>query len=279
MKRICTTSLLAFLLASPLWIAALPIAAQQPATPDPELEAATSMIGQALFLRCLCSDDNLTYDATGKISANVKKVDWTVSGVNIQKVSRKGTGAIELNGVRVAVHFATDRHEFDRKPQNDEAVRVTILTSEDPRAFEQALHAVFAQGIDRELQLATPPYWQHYFDPSLKWDDDLNNTPIVSIPTATQNSTIAVVTHRVDMGYTIWAARGQIAGSVHLRLVIDTQGNARRIAIATPLGYGLDEKAVEAVEKYHFTPATSQGKPVNSNVTMDEGFKFVPISQ
>ena len=254
--------------------------AQQPSPQDPTLDAASTMIGRALFFRCLCSENNLAYDTSGKLSANVKRVDWTLSGVNIQKVSRKGPDAIELQGVRVVVHFAPDRREFDRKPQDTETVHVTMLTNGDPAAFRRALHAAFSLGIDRELQLATPSYWQHYFDPSLKWPADyLTSATILSSPTPTPDTTLAAVTHRAEADYTPWASRAHIEGSIRLHFIVDTQGNARHIVLVTPLGYGLDEKAVEAVEKYHFAPATSNGNPIASNVTMDETFKVVPIPQ
>ncbi len=86
---------------------------------DAELDMASQMVGRALFLRCLCAENNLTFDAQGRVNGSVKKTGWTLSGMNVLKVSRKGANQIELDGVRVAVRYATDRHEFDRKPQND----------------------------------------------------------------------------------------------------------------------------------------------------------------
>ncbi|MEO6923779.1 MAG: energy transducer TonB, partial [Bryocella sp.] len=229
------------------------------ATADTELNAASAMIGRALFLRCLCENDNLTYDAAGTLTGTVKRADWTVSGMDVAKVSRKNS-AIVLEGVRVAVRFNADRREFDRKPQPNEPIHVTIATTSDAHTFDNALQLIFAQGIDRKLQAATPPYWQHYFDPLLKWPDDLSSASILSIPAATADTTPAAMTHRADTGYTIWAARDHVAGNVVLHLVVDAEGNPRRIGINTPLGYGLDEKAAEAAEKYRFNPARSQGK-------------------
>jgi hypothetical protein len=34
------------------------------------------------------------------------------------------------------------------------------------------------------------------------------------------------------------------------------------MAIQRPIGFGLDEKAVEAIKNSHFTPATVNGQPV-----------------
>jgi TonB family protein len=47
-----------------------------------------------------------------------------------------------------------------------------------------------------------------------------------------------------------------------LRTVVDSTGIPRQIVIARPIGFGLDEKAVEAVKNSHFRPATVNGQPV-----------------
>jgi TonB family protein len=70
-----------------------------------------------------------------------------------------------------------------------------------------------------------------------------------------------------------------VKGTVQLRAVVDAQGMARRITIVQPLGYGLDEKAVEALAKYRFAPATNEGRPVASNVLVNQDYVLVPVPQ
>ncbi len=245
-------------------------------THDAEADEAAQMVGRALFLRCFCAEDNLSFDAQGHVAGQVKTTDWTLAAVNVQKVERKGPGEIELDGVKVAIRFATDRHEFDRHPQNDDKMRIVIAETGDAAAFERALKSVFATGIDRELQRAMPQYWQHYFEPGLAWPQDaLTGQAINSIAAATPTASIAAVTHKSDAGYTPLAGRDRVGGTVRLRMVVDAEGMPRRIAVLQPLGYGLDERAVEALGKYRFTPAMVQGQPVASNVTIDEEFVVV----
>jgi hypothetical protein len=43
---------------------------------------------------------------------------------------------------------------------------------------------------------------------------------------------------------------------------VDANGVPRQIAIGRPIGFGLDEKAVEAVKNSHFQAATLNGQPV-----------------
>jgi TonB family protein len=41
-----------------------------------------------------------------------------------------------------------------------------------------------------------------------------------------------------------------------------------------PLGYGLDELAVEAVKKWTFKPGKSSGKPVPAKITIEVPFRY-----
>jgi hypothetical protein len=50
----------------------------------------------------------------------------------------------------------------------------------------------------------------------------------------------------------------------------------RRIAIALPLGYGLEERAVEAMAKWRFAPATLAGKPVATVMVVAQEFEYFP---
>jgi protein TonB len=57
--------------------------------------------------------------------------------------------------------------------------------------------------------------------------------------------------------------------------VVDAAGVPQRIAIVRPLGYGLDERAVEAVAKWRFTPAMRQGQPIPATLLLNYDFEFV----
>jgi TonB family protein len=43
--------------------------------------------------------------------------------------------------------------------------------------------------------------------------------------------------------------------------------------VVTPLGYGLDEKAIEAVKQWRFQPGTKDGKPVNVQLNIEVEFR------
>jgi periplasmic protein TonB len=70
------------------------------------------------------------------------------------------------------------------------------------------------------------------------------------------------VIRSVDPEFTDEARRAKLQGSVSIRLIVDRQGNPQDVQVVHPLGMGLDEKAVEAVRQYKFSPAMYQGHPV-----------------
>jgi TonB family protein len=86
--------------------------------------------------------------------------------------------------------------------------------------------------------------------------------------------TAPVVTYRAEPEYTQAAGRKKIQGTVILYLEVDTTGHPRNIKVKRGLGYGLDEKAVEAVTKWRFRPGTKDGKPVTVAATVEVNFRL-----
>ncbi len=62
--------------------------------------------------------------------------------------------------------------------------------------------------------------------------------------------------------YTEIARKARIQGVVIVEAIIDKQGNVTNVKILKALPMGLDLAASDAVSKWHFKPATLNGKPV-----------------
>jgi TonB family protein len=63
--------------------------------------------------------------------------------------------------------------------------------------------------------------------------------------------------------YSEEARKKKLQGTISVSLVVDATGTPTQIAVIRPLGMGLDEKAIEAVSKWKFAPATKDGVPVS----------------
>jgi len=81
-----------------------------------------------------------------------------------------------------------------------------------------------------------------------------------------------VVIHSVEPEFTDDARRANYQGIVSIKLIVDSQGNPQDVRLASHLGMGLDEKAIEAVRQYKFRPATYQGHPVSVQIVIDVDF-------
>src|SRR5665213_3056238 len=82
------------------------------------------------------------------------------------------------------------------------------------------------------------------------------------------------VLSKVDPEYTTEAHDAKYSGTVLLSVVIGTDGKAHDINIVRPLGMGLDEKAVEAVQKWHFNPGMKDGEPVQVRAQIEINFRL-----
>jgi TonB family protein len=78
----------------------------------------------------------------------------------------------------------------------------------------------------------------------------------------------------VKPDYTEAARRGSIEGDVVLEIVVRRDGSVGDIKIMQGLGAGLDERAVEAVRQWRFSPARRFGTPVDVIVEVAVEFKL-----
>jgi TonB family protein len=80
--------------------------------------------------------------------------------------------------------------------------------------------------------------------------------------------------HHVDAEYT-WAAReARIQGVIILELEIDAEGRVRDPVVVKPLGYGLDEAAIEAVSQWRYKSAMEDGRPVATRYNATINFRL-----
>jgi protein TonB len=68
------------------------------------------------------------------------------------------------------------------------------------------------------------------------------------------------------------ARRQKYQGVCIISIIVDTRGYPENFSVVRSLGLGLDEKALEAVQKYRFKPAMKNGKPVASIATVEVNF-------
>jgi TonB family protein len=62
---------------------------------------------------------------------------------------------------------------------------------------------------------------------------------------------------------------------VQVSLVVDINGMPQEIRVVKPLGLGLDQKAIEAIQKWRFKPGMKDGKPVPVQAIVEVNFRLL----
>jgi TonB family protein len=86
--------------------------------------------------------------------------------------------------------------------------------------------------------------------------------------------TAPVPLNSVEAQYTDKAGRERINGKCLIALVVDRQGMPQNIRMVKTLDPGLDQNAMEAVERYRFKPAMRNGEPVPVRITVEVNFQI-----
>src|ERR1700722_1216343 len=71
------------------------------------------------------------------------------------------------------------------------------------------------------------------------------------------------------------ARRHKITGTVVLSLTVGLDGIAHDIKVEKGLGYGLDEKATDAVSRWKFEPALKDGQPIEKQIKVEVSFNLM----
>jgi TonB family protein len=84
---------------------------------------------------------------------------------------------------------------------------------------------------------------------------------------------------RVDPEYSEEARKAKWQGAVLLQVVIDENGVPQNIQVVRPLGLGLDQKAMEAVQKWRFKPSLLNGNAVPVSANIEVNFRLLQRPQ
>jgi periplasmic protein TonB len=81
--------------------------------------------------------------------------------------------------------------------------------------------------------------------------------------------------YKPEPEYSEEARKAKFQGVVLLAVVIDEDGKTSNIRVLRPLGLGLDEKAIEAVQKWRFRPSMKDGRPVAVQANIEVNFRLL----
>jgi len=84
-----------------------------------------------------------------------------------------------------------------------------------------------------------------------------------------------VVIYQVEPEFSEEARKAKAAGNVLVNLWVDEQGRPQHVRVLRGVGMGLDEKAIEAVQKWRFKPGMKGGQAVNVRAQIEVNFRLL----
>ena len=83
-----------------------------------------------------------------------------------------------------------------------------------------------------------------------------------------------VVVSQIQPEYSDDARKARVQGTVELVIIVLTDGSARLERVVNSLGYGLDQRAIEAVTQWKFRPGSKDGVPVITRIGVAVNFSL-----
>jgi TonB family protein len=265
---------------------AVPIHAQ-----STEADLNSRLIGKPLYLRGFWRDDILHFDSTGHLRGTSGPVTFTLSGFDLKKVHLKQNKLI-LEGHRVGLELTNDKQKRvtlqvgdPRQPQ-DESIHIEIDANPNGD-YGPALDVIFVEGI-ADLVPSLPFYWKNYAQKNFLTAAAAPTTqPTSGTPSSAETATQETKPRRIGGGITaprlLHSAEPEFSSSARMlkysgislvNLHVEPNGTVSHLSVVRPLGLGLDERALAAVQQYTFSPAMQNGRPTLVELNVEINFQI-----
>jgi TonB family protein len=151
---------------------------------------------------------------------------------------------------------------------------VTVTTSpvEAAHMLGDALESIFASGIDDKMIATLPDYWKLYYKAVADKADYRPGDP--SVLRSVQVDKKPSLTKAFEAPSNEYAQNNGVAGMAMYHVVVGPDGRPGEIAVGRPIGFGLDENAVDSIRKATFEPGMKDGKPVPVEVDLTVQFRI-----
>lgn len=146
------------------------------------------------------------------------------------------------------------------KPADPKSVTTTTSPAHAAQVLRDALDKIFAPGLDERMMAAMPEFWKLYYQAVAAKSDYRPKDPAVLRQSVVDKK--AKLITNFEPGSNEFAQSAGVAGMALYHTVIGPDGVPGEVAVARPIGFGLDENAVAAIRNARFEPATKNGQPV-----------------
>ena len=146
------------------------------------------------------------------------------------------------------------------QPESSRKVDTTTSPAHATKVLKEAVDKIFAERIDERMVEAMPDFWKLYYQAAAaKTDYKPADAAVLRQNMVDQKAKLLSTFEPASNEY---AQANGVAGMALYHAVIGPDGQPGEIAVARPIGFGLDENAVDAIRNAKFQPAVKDGKPV-----------------
>jgi TonB family protein len=267
-----------------------------------------------VLLRNFYPGSKLTYDSGGQLIGVARPGEWTVDGVIELHGVRTSDRRLELKGKRIFVFSPSQSGLSLVRSQQEVRIQVELDSQPiTVSRIDSVLSKIFLNGQDRFSDVV-PQHWKpcvtlalsdvtdetylgcHFLGDLaalVKAGSVAKDDP--GVLAARHISVISLVhsdfDHKVNLNvragvtppqpivhgdpeFSDAARKVRAQGTLTLMLIVDQSGFPQDIRVARPLGCGLDEQAVHAVEGWKFKPAEKDGQPVAVEIAVEVDFRL-----
>jgi hypothetical protein len=158
------------------------------------------------------------------------------------------------------------------RPADAKSVTTTLSPAHANKVLDEALGNVFAQGFDERMMASMPGCWKLYYDAvAAKGDYQPADSNVLRQNMVDKRARLKST---FEPGSNQFAQDYGVAGISEYKVVVGADGKPVEIAVARPIGFGLDESAVDSIRKATFEPAIKDGKPVPVMLNMVVEFRI-----
>ncbi|WP_176441644.1 energy transducer TonB [Granulicella rosea] len=243
-------------------------------TNAPDLEKALK--AHPLELRSYSADAVANYTwADGKLAVTAPH-GQTLGEFSTKSVRFK-KGHLIVEGIRNVLVYDKKSSTFTPAAPIEMRLEIELGAADPATVFPALQDALFYP--DRAAGLAGLPNWIRGFygitTPRVETGSQAADSDPVSIDPKTPGVTAPKLSLSVPPESTEAANRENIHGHVGVVFQVSPAGKPDALWLLRPLGYGLDQKALDAVRKYQFKPAEKDGKPVRVTLAIEVTFDAV----
>ena len=218
----------------------------------------TAYAKKLITVRGFPTGTKLQFDATGSLIGSTPGV-FTLDGhVHVDSVN-VAPDRIEIRGRQAFL-------QYDAKAKKlEESIGGNKMTLEFARkpgtSVEDGIRAALVtfDGLPKLV----PPYWAKFLSGNGELESVVDPKTGIAVPRASEaQGLVPKATKQISPVYPKAVQPLAVSGAAVLRVIVDEAGKPQVADIVTPLGYGLDQAAIDAVNQWEFEPAQKDGKGV-----------------